>query len=726
MMSIFDLLRNYIDSDDASTDGLAALNWSSMGSSEVKSLLNIMESSNIKAPPPLIEKIVASGHSVDSDKIADPFVHAVNSLNHKSSGSVESNEKADAAIQTLLHSVAPSLGILERALHALDKLKNDDGLCRIALKHYLKYPEMVKRYTNKISNFSDSLPEKSMKLLGFSTLNHFEKDLKITMLDFGLSTKFDYPGYGQVIQQLMMPLEEKIRAVNIILDTRSIHNPDWRLSTEENHKRSAAQFDDFLNAIQVCIDQNGVSVVANSLLPLQTPSFGFVDHLIEGSEANIVHDFNRKLIALANRNKNFILIDTENALAEVAPTRRASPKLEYYGKFAFSGEASRHLAKAFASFHAVSTGQLAKVLVLDLDNTVWGGVYGADGVENLKIGDTFPGNAFQQFQQECLRLKQQGFLLTVLSKNNADAISVFTDHPEMILAESDIVASRINWMPKHENIMELAKELNLGLDSFIFLDDSPYERSAMRTFAPEVTTPELPEDVAERPNFLRALSKTWIIRLTDEDRERSNLYIAEKQRSQTLQTAPSLEAYITGLEQKINISPVDASSLSRAAQLHMRTNQFNLTTERYDERSLTEMINDPAGNIVLAASVSDRYGDHGIVLATTISIQIAEAEIKSLVMSCRVFGRGVEEAYLAAILRYLNSIGITKVRGSYKPTKKNAIVKEFFPSNGFKQISKDDRGNCSFVLDLGSKDEYPISSPIEIDFNVDQFRASAK
>ena len=207
--------------------------------------------------------------------------------------------------------------------------------------------------------------------------------------------------------------------------------------------------------------------------------------------------------------------------------------------------------------------------------------------------DEFPGNAFKAFQRECLRLKSQGILLALLSKNNPDAITAFSAHPGMLLKEDDFVATRINWEPKPGNIRSIAAELNLGLDSFVFIDDSPHEREAMRRMCPELTVPELPADPASRPLWLRALAVTWPTRLTEEDSRRSDMYLAEKRRAGVRETAVSFQDYLRGLDQTLIVRPANVEAIGRVAQMHLRTNQFNLTTERYDEAAIKAMVDDP-------------------------------------------------------------------------------------------------------------------------------------
>ena len=399
---------------------------------------------------------------------------------------------------------------------------------------------------------------------------------------------------------------------------------------------------------------------------------------------------NGRLAEIARNHAQVVLVDANCALAGLPARAWVDPKLWYYGRLPYSLNATRHLATAFAgAYRALKKGP-AKVLALDLDNTLWGGVYGEDGVEKLLCDDEFPGNVFKAFQHECLRLKSQGFLLAVLSKNNPDAISVFSTHKGMLLTEHDFVATRINWEPKPVNIRSIAEELNLGLDSFVFIDDSPHEREAVRRMCPEPLVPELPEDPALRPQWLRALAATWPTRLTEEDTRRSEMYLAEKRRVGLRETALSFQDYLRGLEQTLTVRHADADAIGRVAQMHLRTNQFNLTTARYDEAAIKGMVDDRDRYVVLHGQATDKFGDHGIVICATARIEGDMAQLQSFLMSCRVVGRAIETAFFGALLEHLCERRVCTVRGTFIPTKKNALVREFYKTAGFSALPPED------------------------------------
>ena len=396
---------------------------------------------------------------------------------------------------------------------------------------------------------------------------------------------------------------------------------------------------------------------------------------------------------LARRDSKLLLVDADMALAGIAPAERGDPKLWFYGRLAFTPAASRALALAVADAWDSLKRHRAKVLALDLDNTLWGGLVGEDGLAGVACGTEFPGNAYHAFQREALRLKHQGMLLVILSKNDPGVIDTFASRPEMPLKVEDFAAMRINWAPKPDNIGELAGELHLGLDSFVFIDDSPHERDAMRRMCPEVFVPELPEDPARRPAWLRGLRQTWPVVLTREDARRSEFYAAERRASELRTAASSFEEFLAGLEQRIVIAETDDMTVARVAQMHARTNQFNLTTRRLDEAALRAMLADPARYAVLHAHVTDKFGDHGIAIAAVMRFEDTTAHVDSLLMSCRVIGRRVEQTFFAGIVDRAMRRDAQSMRGTYLPTGKNDMVRDFYASVGFLCVEENESGS---------------------------------
>jgi FkbH-like protein len=365
------------------------------------------------------------------------------------------------------------------------------------------------------------------------------------------------------------------------------------------------------------------------------------------------------------------------------------PRLWYLGRMRLNPLGTAHLADFLAQHLGAERAKIRKVAVLDLDNTLWGGVVGEDGIQGLHLGNEGVGLAFQDLQRELLKWHDAGVLLAICSKNNPeDALAVFDNHPDMLLKRDHFAAIRINWTDKAQNIKELAEELDLGLDSFVFLDDNQVERDWVAQALPEVLVPDLPRDPAERPCFLRSTGLFLRFQVTDTDRSRIRSYQARRRRDDLRSSSASLEDFYRYLEQQVEIRPLSQATLARAAQMVQRTNQFNLTTRRYSAAELERMMKDPQCEL-FTLSVRDRYDDSGITGMAILRQETENVEIDSLLLSCRVLGRRIEDAFLAFLVGRARSRGGRALLGRYVPTAKNGQVARFFESRGFVPVSED-------------------------------------
>jgi FkbH-like protein len=320
---------------------------------------------------------------------------------------------------------------------------------------------------------------------------------------------------------------------------------------------------------------------------------------------------------------------------------------------------------------------MKKCLVLDLDNTLWGGIVGEDGMENLALSMSSPGNHFIAFQQAILDHYNRGVILAINSRNNeADALTVIRSHPNMILKEHHFAAHRINWQDKATNIRELAQELNIGLDSMVFLDDDKTNREMVKALVPEVTVPELPSNPALYTKFLNSLDYFTTDVITDEDKMRGNLYVTERLRKEQEKLAPNKESFLESLRLELHLFVNDESCLPRLTQLTEKTNQFNNFKEPLTDDEVRSLMRDGKHDVWYGA-LEDVFGDYGVIIFALVEKTESRFHIKSLLMSCRVFGRGVEEAFLAELSQKAYTLGIEEISIAYKETEKNAPIKEF-------------------------------------------------
>lgn len=342
-----------------------------------------------------------------------------------------------------------------------------------------------------------------------------------------------------------------------------------------------------------------------------------------------------------------------------------------------------------------------KCIVLDLDNTLWGGVLGEEGVSGIKIGGDYPGKAYLFFQNSLLQLSKSGVILAVCSKNNeSDVLEVWERNPFIVLKKEQFAAYRINWNDKASNIKELSEELNIGLDSFVFVDDNPSERELVKQMLPMVSVPQFPTQPYDLPCFFKRLVEEYfkIYSITEEDKKKTEQYKANAARVQSQRSFADFGAFLESLNIQITIEPANEFNISRIAQMTQKTNQFNLTTKRYTESDVKGFLS--RGWKVWCISVADRFGDNGI----TGCIMVNGCEIDTFLLSCRILGKGIEKAFLKKILAMLKENGLEVIEASYLPTAKNVQVAEFYDGCGFQCIETENDGGKIYRCDLSRVD----------------------
>ena len=395
---------------------------------------------------------------------------------------------------------------------------------------------------------------------------------------------------------------------------------------------------------------------------------------------------NYLLAEAAREAGNVRLIDLEPIRAHMGYDAFHDPKLYAIAKIPISTQALPAVASRVVDAILARKGRFHKCAIVDLDNTLWGGVIGDDGLEGIQIGELGQGHAFTEFQTWLKELKNRGVMLAVCSKNDeANAKEPFLRHPEMVLKLDDFSAFVANWEDKASNIRRIQKELNIGLDSMVFFDDNPFERNLVRTMLPEVEAPELPEDPAEYTAFARMQNLFDTNSYSDEDRVRTERYRAEKSRTELSAGIDNSDDYLKALGMKAVCAPFDAFHIPRIAQLTQRSNQFNLRTVRYSEQEIEEIAANPR-YITRYYTLRDRFGEHGLIAVVILEKRENELFVNEWLMSCRVLKRGMEQFIADSILRAAREAGVARVVGEYIPTPKNAMVKDLYASMGFRPL----------------------------------------
>ena len=427
-------------------------------------------------------------------------------------------------------------------------------------------------------------------------------------------------------------------------------------------------------------------------------AFGNYELKVADSVGSIFTEINYRLAVKARETKNVLLNDVDFLAAAIGRAQWLDARMWNMAKTPCRLEHVPLLGQSLLDTMFAASGLIVKCVVLDLDNTLWGGVIGDDGLEGIALGEFDEGEAFVGFQKFIRELKRRGIILAVVSKNeHANAVLPFREHPHMALKEDDISVFVANWDNKADNIRLIQKTLNIGFDSLVFLDDNPFERNIVREFLPEVVVPELPEDPSLYLQSLADLNLFETASFSEADLQRAGQYREEAQRELTKTHFTDINDYLTSLAMEIRLERFNAFNLPRIAQLIQRSNQFNLMTRRYGEAACEAMMKDPS-RAPLTLRLADKFGDYGLISVVILKHAGEDLEIDEYLMSCRVLQRGVESFTINNIFSYAARLGAKRVAGQYLPTAKNDMVKGFFKSFGFEKVADGDGGASQWAL----------------------------
>jgi len=443
----------------------------------------------------------------------------------------------------------------------------------------------------------------------------------------------------------------------------------------------------------------GCTVFLNNTVPPST-ALGSLDGNSDYSVKAAFRAYNVGIERLAKDLPTLFIVDYESLVNRVGRDNWSDERMWYLAKMPLNGNALGHSATLFASYIKALKGLTKKCLVVDLDNTLWGGIIGEDGIDGIELGTDGTGLAYRDFQNEILNLSKRGIILAVSSKNNQEeAFEALENHPDMVLRTKYFASMKIDWRDKAVHLREIADELNIGLDSFVFLDDSSFERSLIESQLPEVTVVNLPEDPSLYRRTLLQLDVFDTLTITEEDQKRGQLYREQTLRVKLSQNSSSLEEFYESLGMEAVVKTADSFAIPRIAQLTQKTNQFNLTTRRYTESEI-QSISNTAEHDVYYLQLLDKFGDNGIVGVAVVETKESTCTIDAFLLSCRAMGRTVETAFLGHILEEAKKAGATRVCGKYFPTKKNSVVKDFYEQHGFEKIPE---AADSWRLDLAQQ-----------------------
>lgn len=534
----------------------------------------------------------------------------------------------------------------------------------------------------------------NVAILASFTINGLAETLQVKCSKKNISCRTYLGGYNQYNQEILSK-DSKLYSFKpdltfLFLDVQSFlgeffYNP---YSIEKNSRQSHVKniIDEIINLIKIFkMNSNSKLVISNFNIPKYSP-YGIIETKTDYGYLEMIKDLNRQLLNEIRKLDDVYLYDFDRFVHLYGEQNVIDTHKILIGDIKISLEYIPHLAMDLMGYIIALLGLSKKCIVLDLDNTLWGGIIGEDGFDDIKLGPQSPGNAYVEFQKYLLALCQRGIILAINSKNNLeDAIKVIREHQYMVLKEENFACIKTNWNDKVSNMKEIAYELNIGLDSFVYFDDDPMNREFVKMKLPQVTTVDLPKDPVQYAIILRSMNEFNVLVITSEDSKRSQMYVEQRKRKEFESEVSNLDDFLKQLEIKIVMKNVNESTIPRISQLTLKTNQFNLSTKRYQEDEIRRFVKDDKF-LVGCTQVEDKFGDNGITGAYIVKKDNQkEWTIDTFLLSCRVMGREVEKGMMGHIIEQAKKEGVVKLKSRYTPTEKNKPCENFLKDCGFQK-----------------------------------------
>tara|TARA_B100001250_G_C19814436_1_gene797508 strand:+ start:872 stop:2656 length:1785 start_codon:yes stop_codon:yes gene_type:complete len=550
--------------------------------------------------------------------------------------------------------------------------------------------------------------EKKVAFVSSSTMNGIKESLRAQSSKHNILSEVYLSEYNQFAQEILDDTSDLYRfnpeVVFLHLDTRTLagenfffpNNPDLNISQWKNDTYSLVQ-----TLITKLVDAD-IKVIFSLFEVPDIAPLGVLESSTYGLN-RAIYEINLSLMELSNETENLFLFDYDKFLGKIGKKQTFDERLYYLADIRLKPNLLSSFAFELAVFLKALYITPKKCLVLDLDNTLWGGVIGEAGMDGINLGPDPMGRSFMEFQQYILSLHNRGVILALNSKNNIDdALNVIRNHPHMVLREENFAAMRINWEDKVKNLRSLASEINIGLDSMVFVDDDDYNREMVRNFLPEVVVVDLPKDFSKYVLTLDNLDCFSTLKVTHEDLQKGKMYSQEKQRKTLQESSTDLSEYLNLLEMEGEIKINDKDNVQRISQMTQKTNQFNMTTKRYLEEDILSFIVSDQYQ-VLTLSLSDKFGDYGTTGLAIIKFD-GEWMIDSFLLSCRILGREAENALMSEVISLVRSKGGNHLFGSFIKTEKNIVAQDAFEKLGF---TKNDNDELNWVFNLKEDLAFP-------------------
>ncbi len=587
-----------------------------------------------------------------------------------------------------------------------------------SIRAWLDEESSTARYSF-VSNLLQQSPSPSLRrfrigLLSSFTHNALKPFLEVEAFLSGSSADTYFSGYDQWRQELMISGSGVDRfAPDVIV--LMVHLEDlsprlfaryFSLSQNEIEEEITRSVQDILQCVKSYRGRASTPIIVqNFMVPPLSISRAFDWSTDMGVRSN-VFEMNRRLASGLREIPGVAILDYDDVTSRFGKGRWRDSRLFHTAKSPIDLRAMPHLAAEIIHLVKALLIPRLKCIVTDLDNTLWGGIVGEDGISGIQLGPQYPGSAYVSFQEFLLQMRSLGVLLAVNSRNNLnDALEVFEGHPHCVLKLDHFTAYRINWHDKSINLRELAEELNIGLDAMMFVDDNAVECERVRQEIPSVTVVQMKGNPIDFPELILKAGVFFSHNLTEEDRKRGDLYLLQRRVNEAMAGSTSFEDFAKGLGMELTIEPVTLPDIPRVAQLTQKTNQFNLTTKRYQESEISQMLS-AADKHLFLLRLKDRFGDYGIIGVIILDAGSGAWSVDTFLMSCRVIGRKVEDAAIIFMENLAAQHKAKHLVGEYRPTAKNGLVKDLYEKAGFRLLEQS-AGVIKWTVDLSRGRQYP-------------------
>lgn len=551
-------------------------------------------------------------------------------------------------------------------------------------------------------------------MLASFTINGVKEVLNVKCNELGIASEFFVAPYNQYAQQALDKSSSLYRfdadLIIIFIDTKSFLGEyfyfPYRLSNIERKELIDNLVGELSTLVRNILEKSKAKVILHNFeVPLYS-SMGILENKMPFGFIESVQSLNNKLKGAFKDDSRIFIFDYDAFCSKYGKKNICDPKMYYLADLKLHFSYIPPLCESYISYIKPLFNMSRKCLVLDLDNILWGGILGEEGLEGIRLGPINEGRPFLEFQKYILSLYERGVILAVNSHNNYNDIEeVFNEHPYMVLKEEHFTSLKINWDDKISNMKAISQEINIGMDSLVFIDDDKLNREMIMDALPEVLVVKLPDDPSLFLETLVEINPFNTLQITDEDRKKGQMYEGQRRRQEFQKVATDITEYLKGLEMVVTIEAADSFNIPRISQLTQKTNQFNMTTRRYPEEDIKRFARSD-DFLVASVKVEDRFGDNGITGVAIAEKGINGWRIDTFLLSCRVIGRRVEETLLAYIVERAKKENAKTLLGEFIPTKKNIPAKEFYKNNNFRLV-KNKNGTEIWSYDLIKGYDYP-------------------